>query len=247
MVLERTIIMTIKELCVKITLSREKLAEAAGVSASAITAVKTGCINLGRKISGAVKEVRGEAAAVGARAEERIQDTKAAAEEAKEKATIAAIETKAIADEIADETAEKAEEKIRQAGEKVKAAKVKAENTVPEAAEKAEEIKAAAEETKAKLKADAAAAEKTVKTRKKSQKTTQKAKAAKKEATVRETAARKPADEPIQVIIQSPIGGEITPEAILAKVGEADTVYVRVDENKAYWVKGEEHGSVDLW
>ena len=42
MVLERTIIMTIKELCVKITLSREKLAEAAAVSASAITAVKTG-------------------------------------------------------------------------------------------------------------------------------------------------------------------------------------------------------------
>lgn len=219
--------MTIKELCVKITLSREKLAEAAGVSASAIAAVKTGCINLGRKISGAVKEVRGEAAAVGARAEGRIQDTKAAAEEAKEKA-----------------------------------AKVKAENTVPEAAEKAEEIKAAAEETKAKLEAVAAAAEKTVKTRKKSQKAPEKAKAAKKEtetaaaeetkkaekeAPVRETAARKPADEPIQVIIQSPIGGEITPEAILAKVGEADTIYVRVDENKAYWVKGEEHGSVDLW
>lgn len=227
MVLERTIIMTIKELCVKITLFREKLAEAAGVSASAITAVKTGCINLGRKISGAVKEVRGEAAAVEARAEGRIQDTKAAAEEAKEKA-----------------------------------AKVKAENTVSEAAEKAEEIKAAAEETKAKLEADAAAAEKTVKTRKKSQKAPEKAKAAKKEtetaaaeetkkaekeAPVRETAARKPADEPIQVIIQSPIGGEITPEAILAKVGEADTIYVRVDENKAYWVKGEEHGSVDLW
>lgn len=219
--------MTIKELCVKITLSREKLAEAAGMSASAISAVKTGCINLGKKISGAVKEVRGEAAAVEARAEGRIQDTKAAAEEAKEKA-----------------------------------AKVKAENTVSEAAEKAEEIKAAAEETKAKLEADAAAAEKTVKTRKKSQKAPEKAKAAKKEtetaaaeetkkaekeAPVRETAARKPADEPIQVIIQSPIGGEITPEAILAKVGEADTIYVRVDENKAYWVKGEEHGSVDLW
>lgn len=212
MVLERTIIMTIKELCVKITLSREKLAEAAGVSASAIAAVKTGCINLGRKISGAVKEIRGEAAAVEARAEERIQDTKAAAEEAKEKA-----------------------------------AKVKAENTVSEAAEKAEEIKAAAEETKAKLEAVAAAAEKTAKTRKKSQKAPEKAKAAKKEAPVREPAARKPADETIQVIIQSPIGGEITPEAILAKVGEADTIYVRIDENKAYWVKGEEHGSVDLW
>ena len=32
-----------------------------------------------------------------------------------------------------------------------------------------------------------------------------------------------------------------------AKVGTADQVYVRVDENKAYWVRGEETGSVDLW
>ncbi len=50
-----------------------------------------------------------------------------------------------------------------------------------------------------------------------------------------------------EVIIQSPLGGEITPEAVLAKVGAVDKVYIRVDENKAYWVKGEETGSVDLW
>ena len=50
-----------------------------------------------------------------------------------------------------------------------------------------------------------------------------------------------------EIIIQSPMGGEITPEAILAKIGEADKVYIRVDENKAYWVRGEESGSVDLW
>ena len=205
--------MTIRELRVKIMLSREKLAEAAGVSASAITAVKTGCINLGRKLSEAVKEVRHDAAEVGARTEGRIKDTKAAAEEAKEKAVIGAIETKAIADEIADETAEKVEEKI-----------VKARKKSQKAPEKAKAVKKEAE---------AAAAEETKKSKKK--------------APVREPAARKPADELIKVIIQSPIGGEITPEAILEKVGEADTVYVRVDENKAYWVKGEEHGSVDLW
>lgn len=49
------------------------------------------------------------------------------------------------------------------------------------------------------------------------------------------------------VVIQSPIGGEITTDEILAKIGEAETVYVRVDQNKAYWVKGEETGSVELW
>ena len=50
-----------------------------------------------------------------------------------------------------------------------------------------------------------------------------------------------------EVIIQSPMGGEITPEAVLAKVGTVEKVYIRVDENKAYWVNGEETGSVDLW
>ena len=50
-----------------------------------------------------------------------------------------------------------------------------------------------------------------------------------------------------EVIIQSALGGEITPEEILAKVGNAEKVYVRVDQNKAYWVSGEETGSVELW
>ena len=49
------------------------------------------------------------------------------------------------------------------------------------------------------------------------------------------------------VIIQSPLGGSITPEEILVKTGLVDAVYIRVDENKAYWVKGEETGSIDLW
>ena len=49
------------------------------------------------------------------------------------------------------------------------------------------------------------------------------------------------------IVIQSPMGGEITTDAILEKIGAADAVYVRVDQNKAYWVKGDETGSVDLW
>lgn len=75
-----------------------------------------------------------------------------------------------------------------------------------------------------------------------------KAEAAKVEKKV---AARKPAAKKAapknEVIIQSPMGGAITPAEILAKTGPVDSVYVRVDENKAYWVKGEETGSVDLW
>ena len=58
------------------------------------------------------------------------------------------------------------------------------------------------------------------------------------------------------VVIQSPMGWEITPDEIIAKISAAtkgtgvckvDTIYVRVDKNKAYWVKGKKNGSVDLW
>ncbi|MBQ6960515.1 MAG: helix-turn-helix transcriptional regulator [Clostridia bacterium] len=53
--------------------------------------------------------------------------------------------------------------------------------------------------------------------------------------------------EKTEIIIQSPMGGTITPEEIIARIGAADKIYIRVDENKAYWVKGEETGSIDLW
>ena len=74
-----------------------------------------------------------------------------------------------------------------------------------------------------------------------------KAEAAKveKKITAKKPAAKKaPKNE---VIIQSPMGGIITPAEVLTKVGPVDQVYVRVDENKLYWVKGEETGSVDIW
>ncbi|MCR5138329.1 MAG: helix-turn-helix transcriptional regulator [Oscillospiraceae bacterium] len=57
----------------------------------------------------------------------------------------------------------------------------------------------------------------------------------------------KPAAKKTEVFIQSPMGGEITPEEILAKVGQADKAYVRPDQNKIYWVRGDETGSVDIW
>ncbi|MBR1672086.1 MAG: helix-turn-helix transcriptional regulator [Fretibacterium sp.] len=63
----------------------------------------------------------------------------------------------------------------------------------------------------------------------------------------RRTARKKAASAGRELIIQSPMGGEITPDEIFAKVGRVDIVYVRVDENKAYWVKGKKSGSVELW
>ena len=78
-------------------------------------------------------------------------------------------------------------------------------------------------------------------------------KAAAKKPVEKKPAAKKPAEKKTvakkaaEVIIQSALGGEITPDAILEKVGTVDKIYVRVDQNKAYWVRGEETGSVDLW
>jgi hypothetical protein len=43
------------------------------------------------------------------------------------------------------------------------------------------------------------------------------------------------------------MGGEITTEDILAKVGDVDKAYVRVDQNAIYWIKGEKSGAVNIW
>ena len=62
-----------------------------------------------------------------------------------------------------------------------------------------------------------------------------------------ETAAKKPASK-LEIIVQSPMGGNITAEEIAAKVpAGAESVFVRVDQNKLWWIKGEETGSIDIW
>lgn len=56
-----------------------------------------------------------------------------------------------------------------------------------------------------------------------------------------------------KIIVQSPTGQEITAKEIKEKIkaletaGTIDAAYVRADENAIYWVRGEEHGSVNLW
>ena len=43
------------------------------------------------------------------------------------------------------------------------------------------------------------------------------------------------------------MGGEITPEEILSRIGDVDKVYIKVEENAAYWVKGDETGAINIW
>ncbi len=52
----------------------------------------------------------------------------------------------------------------------------------------------------------------------------------------------------MNIVIQSPLGGEITTEEIAAKLPKGTlNAYVRIDQNKIYWVKKDETGSVDIW
>ena len=70
-----------------------------------------------------------------------------------------------------------------------------------------------------------------------------------KEAVEEAAAVAKEAAGIPNIIIQSPMGGYITPADIAKKVpkGTAD-VYVRVDENKLYYVlKNSETGDMDIW
>jgi len=107
----------------------------------------------------------------------------------------------------------------------------------------AEEVKAVEEKVENK-----AAAEK-IEVKKTAAKVARKTKEAVKKV---EAAAKKPAAKAktakLEIIVQSPMGGNITTEEIAAKLPKgAETVFVRVDQNKLWWIKGEETGSVDIW
>ena len=99
-------------------------------------------------------------------------------------------------------------------------------------------VKAAA----AKAKAAEQKAEKAVKT------TAAKTKAAAKKTATKIEEKGKAKAKKTEFVIQSPMGGEITTDEIMKKVPkDAEYIYVRVDQNKIWWTRGEESGSVDIW
>lgn len=143
------------------------------------------------------------------------------------------------------DTEAKAEKAAKATVKKTKAVTQKAETAVKKAPAKA---KAAKKKVEDKVTADKIEAKKTA------AKTTRKTKAAVKEtATKIEKAIKKPAVKAkaakINIEIQSPLGGSITPEEIVAKLPKDTTnVYVRIDENRLYWVKKNgESGSEEIW
>ena len=143
------------------------------------------------------------------------------------------------------DTEEKAEKAAKATVKKTKAVTQKAETAVKKTPAKA---KAAKKKVEDKVTADK------IEAKKAAAKTTRKTKAAVKEtATKIEKAVKKPTAKvkaaKVNIEIQSPLGGSITPEEIIAKLPKDTTnVYVRIDENRLYWVKKNgESGSEEIW
>ena len=141
---------------------------------------------------------------------------------------VKAVEEKAVATEVEVKKA------ARAAGRKAKA---KVEEAVAQVFEKVDDAAAAAEIEAGKAKA----------------RRTRKAAEAKEAVTGAleevKKSARKARAAKLEIVIQSVMGGAITPEEITAKVPKgAVSAYVKVEENKIYWVdKKGETGSVEIW
>ena len=74
-------------------------------------------------------------------------------------------------------------------------------------------------------------------------------KATKKPAAKKPAAKKAPAvKKPLNVVIQSKMGGSITPAEVAKKIPkDAVNAYVKVEENKIYWTSDKDAGSVDIW
>lgn len=159
--------------------------------------------------------------------------------------TISAIEAgrMKISQKIMDKVNEVYGEVIEPTAEAVKEKAVIAEKTVKEKAEKTgKAVKEKADKTGKAVK------EKAEKRVEEAEKTIEKAEKKIEEAAGKKTRKRaKVTKKESGIHIQSSMGGSITLAEIVSKVGDVDDIYIRVDENKAYWVKGEETGSVTLW
>lgn len=143
------------------------------------------------------------------------------------------------------DTEAKVEKAAKTTAKKTKAAAQKVEKAVKKAPAK---VKAAEKKVEDKAVAEKVEAKKTATKTTRKEKTVVKKAATKVEKAVEKPAAKAKAAK-LTIEIQSPLGGSITPEEIAAKLPKDTTnVYVRIDENKLYWVKKNgETGSIEIW
>ena len=54
--------------------------------------------------------------------------------------------------------------------------------------------------------------------------------------------------KPAEIFVESMFGNQISAQEILSRVpGESEKVYVKPEENRAYWVSELDTGSIELW
>lgn len=146
----------------------------------------------------------------------------------------------------AKEKNEEIKKDVKAAGTKAKAAVKAASKKTADTAKKAEAAakKATAKASAAAKKADDKAAAVKIEAKK----NTRKAAAKVKDTAGKAGKAIRAKTGMPEIIIQSPMGGNITPADIVSKLPKGvESVFVRVDQNKLWWIKGEETGSVDIW
>ena len=212
--------MTIKEFREKYNLTQSALAKSLGVSSNAISGIEAGRIKLSPKMSAKIKEVYGE---------ELIS---AATEKPSEAATIT----------LEKKTTTKKTRSEKKAAEVTAPAPEKAAEAIAPTPEKNTILEKAAETVAAAPKAE----KKPVPKKKAAPKKSTAAKKSEENVPAPPKAEKKTPAAPT-VILQSPFGGEITVDAVKTLVGDVDKVYVRIDQNKLYWVKGDETGDKDIW
>jgi len=242
--------MNIKEIRTKLKLTQKDFANLIGKSVASLKNYESGKTEPGKDVMAKISELanvskewlEGEAGDAAVAAVGAMEKTKEVAEGVSDAATVAEIEVKKTvrkggrkAKEVAEDLAVKTEDvadsftaneieakkTVRKGGRKAKkaAAADKANEVIEPVKEATEPIVEAAKEAAEKI---------TEKVTKKASKKTKKS-------------------API-LTIEAQMGGQITVDDILKRIPEGVTrVYIKPEENKAYWVKGDESGEVDLW
>ena len=251
--------MNLKELRAKHNLTQAALAKELGVTSKTISLLEGGKLKLSEKLSRKIQEVYGEiiepamteVKKAPAKVEKKAKATEKKVRTAKQKVKEVEANVEKTAEAVTKEVENKADVVATAVAETVLEAEKKADKGRRKTKAKVQNDKPSVEvAAEAVAEVVAVAEEKAKEAEKKVVKKTQKPRARKpaaKTATAKKAEKRAPEKKIPTIIIQSPSGSEITSDEIIEKLGDVEKAYVRVDQNKAYWVNGEKTGDIDLW
>ena len=161
-------------------------------------------------------------------------------------------EAQAIVDQAEEESAEALKEAIEEKKEEIKdkvdATKIEKKKNTRSAGRKMKE-KAKEVKTSVEAKVEDAVVVTEIEAKKKTAKASRKATETRKTVKEKiEKPVKKVKAAKVDMIFETNGGRQIKPEEIAERVPKGvDAAYVKLEDNKIYWVKGTETGSVDIW